>query len=112
MKPFGDRLADAVKYKKSVAVIGIDPNLEKLPPTLRELADSGPQGQSQALTLFGLGIIEAVQELVPAVKPNIAFFEQFGINGLIAYNAICRYAHTRGLIVIGDVKRGDIGSTA
>jgi orotidine-5'-phosphate decarboxylase len=109
---FGDRMARAVREKQSVAIIGIDPRIGLLPPTLREMAESGKSMINQAFTLFGIGIIEAVKDIVPAVKPNIAFFEAYGINGLIAYNAICTYARSAGLLVVGDIKRGDIGSTA
>jgi orotidine-5'-phosphate decarboxylase len=105
-QPFGDRLAQAVSDKKSVAVIGIDPRLESLPPELAELP------AQEALTIFGCGIIDAVCDLVPAVKPNIAFFEAYGLPGLEAYNSICAHAKREKLLVIGDVKRGDIGSTA
>lgn len=109
---FGDRLFALSKVRKSAACIGIDPRLESLPPELCETAAKGPSGISEALTTFGVGIVAAVRDLVPAVKPNIAFFEAYGVNGIIAYNAICAYARSHGLLVIGDVKRGDIGSTA
>jgi len=114
--PFGDRLAQAVERTGSVAVIGIDPRLESLPPALARFAASAgnadASGLAHAFLHFGLGVIEAVRDLVPAVKPNIAFFEACGVPGLFAYNSICQYACASGLLVIGDVKRGDIGSTA
>lgn len=109
---FGDRLVEAVRAKHSVAVVGIDPTKELLPPSLASLADSGPQGLTAALGEFCLGIINSVADLVPAVKPNIAFFEAFGMHGFPIYKSICLAADSAGLLVIGDVKRGDIGSTA
>lgn len=108
---FGDRLLAAVKDKKSVAVVGIDPQLDLFPPELQEVVDDLGERQ-KALEIFGTGIIDAVADLVPAVKPNIAFYETFGLAGTAAYIAICAHALKKGLIVIGDVKRGDISSTA
>lgn len=111
MSNFADRLAAAVKLKKSVAVVGIDPSFDKFPPALQEMVDDAANRQ-EALEIFGKGIIDAVKDLVPAIKPNIAFFEAHGVAGIMAYITICAHAHSCGLLVIGDVKRGDIGSTA
>ncbi len=113
---FGDRIVLAVREKRNPSVIGIDPRLESLPPELGRMIPDGEnpdrKGVAEALLRFGLGIVDAVREIVPAIKPNIAFFEAHGNEGMIAYNGICRYARSCGLLVIGDVKRGDIGSTA
>lgn len=108
---FGDKLFSAVKEKKSVAIVGIDPAFDKFPPSLQEMVDD-PVNRQEALELFGKGIINAVKDIVPAVKPNIAFYEAHGIPGLMAYDTVCAHAHSAGLIVCGDIKRGDIGSTA
>jgi orotidine-5'-phosphate decarboxylase len=83
-----------------------------MPPDLAERAASGPDGLYSALSDFCLGIVLEVADLVPAVKPNIAFFEAFGLPGLSVYQSLCLAAANQGLLVIGDVKRGDIGSTA
>jgi orotidine-5'-phosphate decarboxylase len=104
---FADRLAHAIREKKSVVCVGLDPRLEKLPAVVRE--NTPPPA---AATAFCLAIIDAVADVVPAVKPNIAFFESFGVLGVAGYAEVCRRARERGLLVIGDVKRGDIGSTA
>lgn len=109
---FGDRVDAAVREKKSVAVVGIDPTLALLPPSLAARAASGTEGTYSALSEFCLGVVMAVADLVPAVKPNIAFFEAFGLHGLSIYKSVCLAAADAGLLVIGDVKRGDIGSTA
>ena len=109
---FGDRLDAAVREKKSVAVIGIDPTLQLLPPHLAHRAKEGSSDLYAALSDYCLGIVTAVSDLVPAVKPNIAFFEAFGMHGLSIYKSVCLTAADLGLLVIGDVKRGDIGSTA
>ncbi len=111
MEHFGDRLLKASKQKKSVTVVGIDPTFDKLPPSLQEMVDD-PVNRQEALELFGKGIIDAVKDFVPAVKPNIAFYEAHGVPGIMAYITLCAYAHSAGLLVIGDIKRGDIGSTA
>lgn len=108
---FADDLSSAIIAKKSVVVVGIDPQLDWLPPTLQSVVDDLGERQ-QALEIFGKGIIDAVHDLVPAVKPNIAFYETFGLAGISAYINICAYAYQKNLIVIGDVKRGDIASTA
>ncbi|MDR2392054.1 MAG: orotidine-5'-phosphate decarboxylase [Planctomycetota bacterium] len=109
---FGDRLDRTVRERKSVVAAGIDPTLAMLPPDLAELARSGPDGLHSALSDFCLGVVMAVGDLVAAVKPNIAFFEAFGLYGLTVYKSVCLAAADLGLLVIGDVKRGDIGSTA
>ncbi len=113
---FADRLHQAIQDKQSVAVVGIDPRRDRLPPELARQAsggdDPGRSAVPEAFLRFGMGIVDAVHDLVPAVKPNLAFFEAWGTEGLAAYNAICEYACANGLLVIGDAKRGDIGSTA
>ncbi len=111
MEHFGDRLLKASKAKKSVTVVGIDPAFEKFPPALQEMVDD-PVNRQEALEIFGKGIVDAVKDFVPAVKPNIAFYEAHGVPGIMAYITICAYAHSAGLLVLGDIKRGDIGSTA
>lgn len=108
---FSDRLLAAIKVKKSVTVVGIDPQLDMFPPELQEIVDDLGERQ-KALEIFGNGIIDAVADLVPAVKPNIAFYEAFGLAGTAAYITVCAHALKKGLLVIGDVKRGDISSTA
>lgn len=109
--PFGDLLFKSVREKRSVTVVGLDPVVESLPPALRAMADD-PAEIEKAFVTFGCGIIDAVAPHVPAVKPNIAFYEAHGLSGVMAYVRICAHARRAGLLVIGDVKRGDIGSTA
>ena len=70
------------------------------------------KGACEAVWRYNKAIIDATYDLIPAVKPQIAMYEQFGIEGLIAYKKTVDYAHEKGLVVIGDVKRGDIGSTS
>jgi orotidine-5'-phosphate decarboxylase len=104
---FADRLAEACRRTRSVVCVGLDPRPDRLPESL-----SGGSATVSATTAFCRGIIDAVADIVPAVKPNIAFFEALGTLGVSAYADLCLHARDRGLLVIGDVKRGDIGSTA
>ena len=96
--------------------MGLDPMLDYIPGFLLKeaFARHGEtlEGAAQAVWEFNKGIIDAVWDLIPAVKPQIAMYEQFGIPGLKAYKQTVDYCHEKGLIVIGDIKRGDIGSTS
>ncbi len=104
--PFADRLAEACRRKRSVVCVGLDPRPDRLPPLY------GQTPQPAASVAFCLGILDAVADVAVAVKPNIAFFEALGALGVPAYAEVCSAARARGLLVIGDVKRGDIGPTA
>lgn len=108
---FADRLAAACAARGTAAVVGIDPVLERLPEALR------PQSATlatavEAVEAFCRGVIDQVAPRVPAVKINAGFFEAFYHVGLGAYYRLVAHAHAQGLLVIGDIKRGDIGSTA
>ena len=70
------------------------------------------EGAAEAIWQYNKGIVDAIYDLVPAVKPQIAMYEQFGIPGLVAFDKTVKYCKEKGLIVIGDIKRGDIGSTS
>ncbi len=111
---FADRLAAAVKRTRSVACVGLDPRVDQLPASIRDEISSETdwQGISDAYVLFCTGVIDAVKDLVPVVKPQAAFFEQLGPAGMIALGRVVRYASQAGLLVIMDAKRNDIGSTA
>ncbi|QDV13273.1 Orotidine 5'-phosphate decarboxylase [Rosistilla oblonga] len=109
---FGDRLAQAVTDKKSVVCVGLDPRFEQLPSGLRDAAAASPQGRAAAFSQFCREIIDVVAPLVPVVKPQAAFFEQLGPHGTMALAETIEYAHRKGLMVILDGKRNDIGSTA
>ncbi len=104
--PFADRLMAEMISKRSQVVVGIDPRLEQLPP---ELAGMPP---ADAFVAFAHGVVEAVAEHAAAVKPQVAFFEALGCEGMRAYAETVRIAREAGLLVIGDVKRSDIASTA
>jgi orotidine-5'-phosphate decarboxylase len=98
---FSDRLADAVERKSSQLVVGLDPVVEQMPAEV-----------DGDLFAFCSGIVDAIAPHAVAVKPQSAFFEAHGADGVRAFAQVCEYARAAGLIVIADVKRGDIGSTA
>jgi len=103
---FADRLMAEVAGKKSQVVVGIDPRPEQLPPEL------APGETAEAFIAFACGVVEAVAEHAAAVKPQVAFYEALGCDGMRAYAETVRIAREAGLLVIGDVKRSDIASTA
>lgn len=109
-------LVEQIKVKKSPIVVGLDPRIEQIPAEVKDkyFAEYGNtlEAVMHALIEFNRGIIDAVYDLVPAVKPQIAFYEKYGIEGLLAYKDACNYAKEKGLHVIADIKRGDIGSTS
>lgn len=116
MKPFADRLAAAIREKNSVLMVGIDPRLDLLPPSVlwaaEEAGGSFLEVAERALTQFGLDIVEAVAPFAVAVKPQLAYFEPYGSYGMRAYETIVAAAREAGLLVVADGKRNDIGSTA
>jgi orotidine-5'-phosphate decarboxylase len=109
---FADRLANAVAQKRSQLVVGLDPWLELLPLELRGNAEVGRPAAADAAARFCCGIIDAVAPYAVAVKPQLAFFEALGSDGVAAFERSVEYARAAGLLVIVDGKRGDIGSTA
>jgi orotidine-5'-phosphate decarboxylase len=112
MKNFADRLVDAVRAKNSRVVVGLDPRLESLPPEFRRGTERDIEKAGKALLDFNAAIIEIVKPHAVAVKPQIAFYEKLGPYGVVAYFATCKHARDQGLLVIGDVKRGDVPDTA
>jgi len=113
MKTFGDRLAAAVRLAGNPVVVGLDPRWDELPEPIKS-AHSGNHFDTRAAAYaqFCRGVIDAVSSQVPAVKPQVAFFEQLGPPGMQALAEIIQHARLRGLLVIADGKRNDIGSTA
>ena len=111
-----NRLIKKIEETNSPIVIGLDPMLDYVPTQISSRAFSkygeNLEGAAEAIWKFNKAIIDFTYDLVPAVKPQIAMYEQFGIEGLKAFNKTVDYARSKGLIVIGDIKRGDIGSTS
>ncbi|MGC1273305.1 MAG: orotidine-5'-phosphate decarboxylase [Planctomycetaceae bacterium] len=116
MSHYATRLHDAVRRTKTAALVGIDPRLDLLPPSIveqaRSLETNETHAASRAFVEFCCRLIDVVAPLVPAVKPQAAFFEQYGPAGFAALGKVIAYARQAGLIVILDAKRGDIGTTA
>jgi orotidine-5'-phosphate decarboxylase len=112
IEAFGDRLASAVERKRSQLLVGLDPRLDLLPVELRGDVHLGPVHAAEAVERFCRGIVDAVAPYAVGVKPQLAFFEALGADGLRALEEVCAYARSAGLIVVADGKRGDIGSTA
>jgi orotidine-5'-phosphate decarboxylase len=111
-----DRLIDKIEEKQNPSVVGLDPTMEMIPDYIKKqmLEEFGrtPEAVGAMFTAFNKAIIDAVHDLVPAVKPQIAMYERYGLPGLASYIETIEYAKEKGLIVIGDIKRGDIASTA
>jgi orotidine-5'-phosphate decarboxylase len=116
MSHFADRLHDAIRRKGTAALVGLDPRLDWIPPAILAKARAVESDESfvaaRSFEEFCVGLIDVVAPLVPAVKPQSAFFEQYGPAGVAALARVIAYARKRDLIVILDAKRGDIGSTA
>lgn len=112
--PYADRLHAAVERTQNPSVVGLDPHLALLPDEFAIARDPGASRSERAAAIqeFLLGIIDVAADKVPAVKPQSAFFEVFGADGVAAFEEVVAASKDAGLLVIGDVKRGDIGSTA
>ena len=111
-----EKLVERIKKLEAPIVVGLDPTLNFVPGFLLDKAinEKGEtlEAAADAIFEFNKKIVDAVYDLIPAVKPQIAMYEQFGIPGLMAYKQTLDYCHEKGLLVIGDAKRGDIGSTS
>lgn len=113
MHCFSDRLAIAIQTKRTPLIVGLDPRLEQLPAALQSRIDPRDVAAvSAAFESFCIELLDVVAPLVPAIKPQWAFFEQLGSPGLAALERVIASARSRGLLIIADAKRGDIGSTA
>lgn len=102
-----EKLSESIKAKNNPSVMGLDPKLEYIPESLKK-----DVSVSEAIFNFNKGLIDCAADLISAVKPQSAFYEQYGIDGMIALKKTITYAKQAGLFVILDVKRSDIGTTA
>ena len=111
-----NKLVHKIQQTGAPIVVGLDPMMKFVPEHIQKqaYAEFGEtlEGASEAIWQYNKAIVDAIYDLVPAVKPQIAMYEQFGIPGLIAFQKTVQYCKEKGLIVIGDIKRGDIGSTS
>ncbi len=110
------KLINSIEKTKAPIVVGLDPKLAFIPERILNKAfeeyGQTAEGVAEAFWQFNKEIVDNVYDLIPAVKPQIAMYEQYGIPGLVAFKKTVDYCHEKGLIVIGDIKRGDIGSTS
>ena len=110
-----DKLVSKIQKLNAPIVVGLDPNLAFVPDHIKkqfEGIQDPMEAAAESIFLFNKGIVDAVFDLIPAVKPQIAMYEQFGVPGLRAFQKTVEYCHEKDLVVIGDIKRGDIGSTS
>lgn len=111
-----NKLVQKIEEKQAPIVVGLDPMLSYIPEHVTKKAydEKGEtlEGACEAIFQYNKAIIDATYDLIPAVKPQIAMYEQFGIEGLIAYKKTIDYCKEKDLVIIGDIKRGDIGSTS
>lgn len=111
-----NKLVENIKKTGAPIVVGLDPMLDYIPEHVKKKAyeESGEtlEGAAEAIWQFNREIVDKTYDLIPAVKPQIAMYEQFGVPGLAAFKKTVDYCKEKGLVVIGDIKRGDIGSTS
>lgn len=111
-----NKLVDKIKKTSAPIVVGLDPTMKFVPEHIQKkaFAEYGEttKGAAEAVWQYNKAIVDNIYDLIPAVKPQIAMYEQFGIEGLIAFQKTVEYCKQKDLVVIGDVKRGDIGSTS
>ena len=111
-----NKLIDKITNLQAPIVVGLDPMLAYVPDHIKKVAfeEYGEtlEGAAEAIWQFNKKIVDATYDLIPAVKPQIAMYEQFGIPGLVAFKKTVDYCKEKDLVIIGDIKRGDIGSTS
>ncbi len=111
-----NKLISKIQKTGAPIVVGLDPMMKFVPSHIQKaaFAEFGEtlEGAAEAIWQYNKGIVDAIYDLVPAVKPQIAMYEQFGIPGMIAFQKTVDYCKKKDLVVIGDIKRGDIGSTS
>ena len=111
-----NKLVEKIKKTEAPIVVGLDPMMKFIPEHIQQAAfkEFGEtlEGAAEAIWQYNKAIVDNIYDLIPCVKPQIAMYEQFGIPGLIAYKKTIEYCKSKDLVVIGDIKRGDIGSTS
>lgn len=111
-----NKLVEKIKKTEAPIVVGLDPMMKFIPEhiTRKAFSECGEtlEGAAEAIFMYNKEIVDNIYDLIPAVKPQIAMYEQFGIPGLMAFKKTVDYCKEKDLVVIGDIKRGDIGSTS
>ena len=112
MKNAMDILIDKIKEMDNPTVMGLDPRYEMIPEVVRRKYGTDLKSVCEAIFEYNKELIDNTYDIVPAIKPQIAFYELFGPDGMECFRKTCSYAKEKGMVVIADIKRGDIGSTA
>lgn len=107
-----DRLIKRIKETNNPTVIGLDTKYDMIPNCIKNKYDDNLEGVSKSILEFNKRLIDATYDIIPAVKINIAFYEMYGLDGMKAFEETCKYAKEKEMIVMADIKRGDIGNTA
>lgn len=107
-----DKLINKIKETSNPTVMGLDPRYDMLPKCVTDKYPKTLEGVSKAIIEYNKALIDATYDIIPAIKPQLAFYEMFGTPGMVAFEETCKYAKEKGMIIIADNKRGDIGSTA
>lgn len=112
MKNAIDNLIEKIKETGNPTVMGLDPRYDMIPECVRKKYPNDLEGISKSILEYNKELIDNTFDIIPSIKPQLAFYEMFGIEGMKAFKETCKYAKEKGMIVIADAKRGDIGSTA
>ena len=107
-----DNLIEKIKETNNPTVMGLDPRYDMIPEIVRNKYSNDLEGISKAILEYNKELIDNTYDIIRAIKPQLAFYEMFGIEGMKVFKETCKYAKEKGMIVIADAKRGDIGSTA
>ena len=107
-----DKLIKKIKETNNPTVIGLDPKYDMIPDCIKSKYDDSLEGISKSILEFNKRLIDSIYDIIPAVKINIAFYEMYGLDGMKAFEETCVYAKEKKMIVMADIKRGDIGNTA
>ena len=107
-----DNLIEKIKETNNPTVMGLDPRYDMIPECVRNKYSNDLEGISKAILEYNKELIDNTYDIIPVIKPQLAFYEMFGIEGMKVFKETCKYAKEKGMIVIADAKRGDIGSTA
>lgn len=107
-----DNLINRIKETNNPTVMGLDPRYEMIPNIIKNKYEKSIHGACEAILEWNKALIDATCDIIPAIKPQIAFYEMFGVEGIEVFKKTCEYAKSKNMIIIADIKRGDIGSTA
>ena len=104
MKNMMDKLIDKIKETNNPTVIGLDPRYEMIPECIKSKCEENLEGVAKAILEFNKALIDAIYDIIPAIKPNVAFYEMYGLEGMKTFEETCQYAKEKGMLVIADIK--------